>query len=380
MKYARYLLLVIPLALVFAPPVSAQLYVGIEDGSNPPMYSSDLSGFPNVTWKAGPSIDVSGAAARPDGYVYVCNGAFTTKLYEIAPGGNPMYLCTIDKDMSGLAFGRGKLYGYSNYATPKGIYEIDPVTGTTTLALDVYTGTGFRFFGLGYNRDDDLFYGYTEYGSSGLYSIDIDTGAMVKLVGTIPASNGQGRGLAVGNNTVYLTATRGDSGIPFYAYDLTQGAGGAWVGMTQAYPNSHATGGAAWVPEPDYLVADTHVLAEGTGGQVRLDLDAGTANAGRDYLVLGSVTGTFPGIPLPGGQATLPLNWDLFTMTIVDFINTPNFTSFYATLSKSGTAFATLDTLGALPPGMVGVKLYFAFALMKPWDFVSNPVGIGIVP
>ncbi|UCD75654.1 MAG: hypothetical protein JSV91_01810, partial [Phycisphaerales bacterium] len=144
----------------------------------------------------------------------------------------------------------GSLFGYSNYADPKGIYQIDTTTGACTLVLDVYTDTGFRFFALDYNPVDDLFYGYTEYGDSGLYSINIDTGVMDKLADTIPASNGQGRGMAVGNNTVYLTATRGDDGIGFFAYDLAQGLRGDWVEFTNAYPDHHSTGGAAWIPDP----------------------------------------------------------------------------------------------------------------------------------
>ena len=223
------------------------LFVGLE-GSAPPTMSSDLSGFPNVTWDSHYSFDVSGAAATPDGDLYLCNGAFTTRLYSATLETSPSLLSTISVDISAMAYGRDTLYGFSNYADPKGIYSIDPATGAATLVLDVYTGTGFRFFGLGYNPADDLFYGYTEYGAAGLYSINIDTGEMLQLAGTIPASNGQGRGLAVGNNTVYLTATRGDDGIPYFAYDLAQGAGGVWVGFTQPYPTYHSTGGAAWIP------------------------------------------------------------------------------------------------------------------------------------
>ena len=43
------------------------------------------------------------------------------------------------------------------------------------------------------------------------------------------------------NNTVYLTATRGDDGIPCFSYDLAQGPGGTWVAFTQPYPNHHST-------------------------------------------------------------------------------------------------------------------------------------------
>ena len=225
------------------------LFVGLE-GSEPPTFSSDMSGFPNVTWTPHYTFDVSGAAASPEGILYLCNGAFTTHLYEATLSTTPQQICTISEDMSSLAYGRDTLWGFSNYADPKGIYSIDTTTGAATLELDVYTGYGFRFFALAYNPIDDLFYGYTEYGSSGLYSIDIDTGEMIQLTGSIPASNGQGRGMAVGNNTVYLTATRGDDGIPYFAYDIAQGAGGDWVEFPNPYPAYHSTGGAAFIPDP----------------------------------------------------------------------------------------------------------------------------------
>ena len=225
------------------------LFVGLE-GSAPPTYSSDLSGFPVIDWTAHYNFDVSGAAASPEGILYLCNGAFTTDLYEATPSTTPQQICTISEDMSSLAYGRDTLWGFSNYADPKGIYSIDTTTGVATLELDVYTGYGFRFFALDYNPVDDLFYGYTEYGASGLYSIDIDTGEMIQLTGSIPASNGQGRGMAVGNNTVYLTATRGDDGIPYFAYDIAQGVGGDWVEFPNPYPAYHSTGGAAFIPDP----------------------------------------------------------------------------------------------------------------------------------
>lgn len=225
------------------------LFVGLE-GSTPPTFHTDMAGFPNVTWSSGFTHDVSGAAATPDGTIYLCEGAFTTHLYQATLTTPPQQLCTIANDMSALAYGNGTLYGYSNYATPKGIYSIDPNTGATELVLDVYTGYGFMFFALDFNPEDGLFYGYTEYGTSGLYSINTDTGEMLQLTGTIPATNGQGRGMAVGDNTVYLTATRGDDGIPYFAYDISQGTGGTWVEFPNPYPAYHSTGGAAWIPAP----------------------------------------------------------------------------------------------------------------------------------
>ena len=236
-------------ALGLAGVANAQLFVGLETAGLSTKLG-DMSGFPDVEYTDLFEFEVSGAAAKPDGMLFLCNGAFTTRLYTSTLSGPPQLAATLSEDIHALAYGRDKLYGYSNYASPKGIYEIDPDSGDCTLVLDVYTGTSFRFFALDYNPADDLLYGYTEYGDSGLYSINIDSGEMTKIVDTIPASNGQGRGMAIGNNTVYLTATRGDDGIPHFAYDLSQGPNGTWVPFTQPYPNHHSTGGAAWIPEP----------------------------------------------------------------------------------------------------------------------------------
>jgi hypothetical protein len=245
------LIIVALLGILALQPVHAQrLFVGLETSPVQWTKSSDLSGFPNVTWSNHFFLDVSGAAATPDGRLYLCNGAFTTHLYQSTLAGPPQHLCVISVDISALAYGRNTLWGYSNYADPKGIYAIDPITGAATLVLDVYTGTGYRFFGLDYNPVDDKLYGYTEYGVSGLYRIDIDTGVMTFIASPIPAANSQGRALAVGNNTVYVAATRGDENIPLFAYDLAQGIGGQWVGFTNPYPDQHATGGATWIPDP----------------------------------------------------------------------------------------------------------------------------------
>ena len=245
--FKRTLLTIGILTILITLAPAGTLFVGLE-GSAPPTMTTDLAGFPDVNWRPGFSFDVSGAASLPSGEIYLCEGAFTTHLYKADMQGNPPVLqSTISVDISGLAFGRDTLYGYSNYATPKGIYAIDPTSGDATLVVDVYTGTGFRFFALDYNPDDDLLYGYTEYGNTGLYSINIDTGEMIEIVDPIPASNSSARAMAVGNNTVYLLATRGDDGVASYAYDLNQGIGGAWVAFTNPYPEYHATGGAAYI-------------------------------------------------------------------------------------------------------------------------------------
>jgi len=132
-------------------------------------------------------------------------------------------------------------------------------------------------------------------------------------------------------------------------------------------------------PKYDYLNADQYYLQEAAGGLINLSLTAGQANANRQYIILGSVSGTAPGLKLPGGLAVLPLNWDNFTSAMIDHINTPYFVNFAGVLDSSGNDAAVFNTLGPMPSGLTGTYFSFAFALRQPWDFVSNPVSIEIV-
>lgn len=139
-------------------------------------------------------------------------------------------------------------------------------------------------------------------------------------------------------------------------------------------------GGDGFVAKLGYqsLYADADTISASTGGSVNFTLTAGMINANRDYLLLGSISGTVPGTPLPGGMATLPLNWDLFMTTVALMINTPPFHDFMGTLDGSGMGSAQLN-LGPVP-GAAGIIMHFAYALNRPWDFASNPVAVEIVP
>ncbi len=279
----RYLICLVNLLLWAGTTHAQHLFVGLE-GSAPPTRSTDLSGFPDVVYTDHFNFDVSGAAATPAGLIYLCNGSFTTQLYSATLSTAPEHLATISVDVSALAYGQGTLWGYSNYASPKGIYTIDLNNGEAALVFDIHTGTGFRFFALDYNPADGLLYGYTEYGDAGLYAIDIDQETVTRLCGTIPASNGQGRGMAVGSNTVYLTATRGDDGIPCYAYDLAQGIGGEWTAFTNPYPTYHSTGGAAWIPDPSADVRGKGDSQPPAGLDLRLVVEPNPINGGTSII------------------------------------------------------------------------------------------------
>jgi hypothetical protein len=144
--------------------------------------------------------------------------------------------------------------------------------------------------------------------------------------------------------------------------------------------NYTVDGFVAKVVVADTLQADTYTLSE-QGGTVNFSLNASVGNAGRNYLLLCGISGTDPGYPLPGGTATLPLNWDVFTDVVLSLSNTAFFSDFIGTLDGTGQGTAQLNWPGpSLPPGSVGLKLYFAYCLGWPWEYVSNPMEVEIVP
>jgi hypothetical protein len=112
------------------------------------------------------------------------------------------------------------------------------------------------------------------------------------------------------------------------------------------------------------------------GGSVGFVLTAGAVNANRNYILLGSVSGISPGTLLPGGLATLPLNWDFFTDFVVLNLNSVLFTNFLAPLDGAGNAAAQLNVPPV--PGLSGLVMYYAYALNNPWNFVSNQVAVQI--
>lgn len=129
------------------------------------------------------------------------------------------------------------------------------------------------------------------------------------------------------------------------------------------------------------LAADAFTLSESTGGAINFLLDGGPENAGRDYLIFGSLSGTAPGTHLPGKLIKLPLNWDAFTTAVAEvcYPNSVFFTDFYGTLDGSGRSAAVFDTNGPVL-GMLGYVMSFAYPLQgPPWDFVSSPINVEVV-
>jgi hypothetical protein len=124
------------------------------------------------------------------------------------------------------------------------------------------------------------------------------------------------------------------------------------------------------------LDAEPFRLPAGTGGTVEFTLMPYADLQGRKYGILGGASGTKPGFPLPGGLV-LPINWDWVTYFIYQNLNTPMFENFYGKLGYMGFAEAAFNVPPV--PGAY-ISVYFAYFLLDPFDRVSNPLFIEIVP
>lgn len=118
------------------------------------------------------------------------------------------------------------------------------------------------------------------------------------------------------------------------------------------------------------------------GGTQLMNLDAGPSFANDLYFLVGSSSGTDPGVPLAGMR--LPLNLDdYFDLTLQGGPLSPLSNNIGA-LNGAGTARVRFDVPPASDPSLAGLQLYHAFVLVRfgPLAIVhtSNPLALDLVP
>jgi hypothetical protein len=108
-------------------------------------------------------------------------------------------------------------------------------------------------------------------------------------------------------------------------------------------------------------------------------LNAGPTQSGRMYALAASNSGSVPGFGA-APSVNVPLNPDMLFFQSVAALNTPLFPNTLGTLGPAGQAMAGL----VAPPGffgpITGTNLTFAYALLAPVDFASNPVTVSVNP
>ena len=139
-------------------------------------------------------------------------------------------------------------------------------------------------------------------------------------------------------------------------------------------PEDDGTGGAVLF-QLSPLQIDTPIVHLSSGSTQTFFLDAGHSNAGKFYWLLGSASGSQPGIPFAGGSV-LPLNPDAYLNYTLANPNSPPLANSLGLLDASGLGTATF----LVPPGtslaFSGLPVFHAFIVLQPGSgtlqFVSN--------
>ena len=259
----------------------------------------------------------------------------------------------------------------------------------------------------------DGIFGSGPFKAGAAYLFDIATGSLLmKLVPTTDPLNSSRFGSAVAiNGTMAVvgahlaagaTPASGSAfifdpttGVQLAQVSASDGASGHQFGLGAAAvdgptivigaPSDSENGsnsGSAYVFEGKSLAGDVEDLSLSAGGQLAMTYEAGSSRAGWFHYMLGSASGTTPGIDF-GGVAVLPLNFDgYFNMTLGSPRLAP-FGKFVGMLNGAGQATSTLTIPALLDPSLAGVVLnhaYIAASLFQVPEFASNPVQVTLVP
>ncbi len=185
------------------------------------------------------------------------------------------------------------------------------------------------------------------------------------------------RGSAGGDRVVWaLFGGRPASGILDFngdgSPDLAMGAD-LGSGDINGNGTAHALSGAELL-----LSADEHLVSLSAGTRQQFVVRAGAANAGRQYWLLGSRSGTTPGTPVLNSGLILPLNLDNYLLLTValgnGLLEDP-----LGVLDQAGEAEPALDVpAGLLSPALVGLTLHHAYVAFDQvgaslaFELVSN--------
>jgi uncharacterized protein YjiK len=135
-------------------------------------------------------------------------------------------------------------------------------------------------------------------------------------------------------------------------------------------------------PDPsgcDTLQADTVSLSLSAGGTQSLTLEFGATRAGDYYLLLGTITDTFPGFTFSGVH--IPLTVDPYLSWTLAHPNQPPLAMSLGVLDTSGSAAATFSLAPGADPALAGIVLYHSAVVLDSGVVqASNPVPLNLVP
>lgn len=130
------------------------------------------------------------------------------------------------------------------------------------------------------------------------------------------------------------------------------------------------------------LATTTTTVSLSAAGAVDFVLDAGPTRGNQIYWLLGSWSGTTPGLQLSPGVA-LPLGVDAYTRFTAQQPNSTVLQGFLGTLDNLGLGTARLQLPPGLPAAAAGLVLHHAFFTLGPGNlptFGSRAVAVQLVP
>lgn len=130
--------------------------------------------------------------------------------------------------------------------------------------------------------------------------------------------------------------------------------------------------GSAYLFDLEPLSGDVGSVSLSAGGTQALAIDAGHLRASEVYFMLGSASGTSPGLPLPGGLVLPLVVDDYFDLTLAAPNTVPVLDSL-GLLSAAGSAGASFVVPPLTDPALAGLLVHHAFATfhLAPLTFTS---------
>jgi len=223
-------------------------------------------------------------------------------------------------------------------------------------------------------------------------------GRSVALRGDMAVLGGPGTNALEGRAALFLRATSG-----------------AWRELASLQPNSRSgnapddcgidvaiddecivVGAPRFAPAPPAVVSGSafafrrgqlmhgHTTLRVTGGEQQdFLLVAGAANSFKLHWIVGSASGTTPGIALTP-TITAPLNFDNYALKTIGSTNSPPILGSLGLLDIDGVSKRTLIIPPGLQPSLAGLTLHHAYLIFEPLTFdligVSNAVPMTLVP
>ncbi len=138
----------------------------------------------------------------------------------------------------------------------------------------------------------------------------------------------------------------------------------------------------ARIIQPSTLVTDSSAVSLSAGGTVTLDLESSISMGSWFYVMLGSLTGTSPGVAL-GNGVVIPLTYDPYFQLMLSSPGSAPFKKARGFLDHNGRGRARFVVPPGSDPTLAGLQLYHAYIASPDavtFTFASEAKGLLLMP